>query len=175
METLRRNAGAERMSLYNSTVLPARPSAGKEKPMTPDETRERFQREIELRGYDDYYVDRNEEREILLIATQMGTPLDAAHADLARVCTERGYVLESAVVKLVRDRIEATVGTEGRLGRRDFDLILAAAREVAKAKRTDRQLKTLMVQEMEDTGRTRVRVGWFRNWYAALKRDLDFA
>ena len=140
--------------------------------MTPDEIRARFLQEIERRGYDDHYVDRNEEREILLIATQMGIPTEVARADLVQVCGERGYVVESAILKLIRERIATTVGAHGRLGRRDFDRIVTAARDTAKGKRNERQLKTLIVQEMEDAGRTQVRVGWFRNWYAALKRDL---
>ena len=143
--------------------------------MMPDEIRTRFLQEIEARGYDDHYVDSNEEREILLIATQMGTPGDVARADLAHVCNERGYVLESAILKLIREHIEATIGSAGQLSRRDFERIVSSVREAAKGKRTDRQLKTLIVQVMEDTGRTRVRVGWFRNWYAALKRDLGVA
>jgi hypothetical protein len=39
-------------------------------------------------------------------------------------------------------------------------------------KKSDRQVKTLIVQVMEDSGNNRVRRGWFGNWYVSLKREL---
>ena len=39
----------------------------------------------------------------------------------------------------------------------------------------ERQIKTMIVQVMEDTGNTKVKTGWFSDWYAALKKDLGVA
>ena len=58
--------------------------------MSIDEIKKRFVDEIKLRAYDDKYVDKNEEREILQVAIQQGISIDSArsaHAD----CT--GHVL----------------------------------------------------------------------------------
>lgn len=140
--------------------------------MSIDDIKARFIDEIRLRGYEDRYIDRNEEREILQIAIQLGVNDDAARADLAEVCAAEGYVLETAVLKLVREQIEAAAANDGRIDRQEFDIILANARAAVGGKKTDRQVKTLMVQVMEDTGNNRVRRGWFTNWYAALKREL---
>jgi hypothetical protein len=140
--------------------------------MTHEEIKTRFVGEIKLRGYEDRYIDRNEEREILQIAIQLGVNLDAARADLAEVCAAEGYVLETAILKVIREQVEAAAANDGRIDRAEFDLILSNARATVAGKRTDRQVKTLLVQVMEDTGNNRVRRGWFTNWYAALKKEL---
>jgi len=140
--------------------------------VTADEIKKRFVNEIRLRGYDDKYIDRNEEREILQIAIQLGMNVDTARGALAEVCGAEGYVLETAVLKTVRERIEAAAAADGRIDEEEFGRVVAAAKAVVQGKKTDRQVKTLIVQVMEDTGNNRVRTGWFRNWYAALKREL---
>jgi hypothetical protein len=140
--------------------------------MSVDDIKQRFVNEIKLRGYEDRYIDRNEEREILQIAIQLGVNIDAARADLAEVCAAEGYVLEAAVLKSIQERIEAAASADGRIDRRKFDEILTEAKRIIGGKKTDRQVKTLIVQVMEDTGNNRIRRGWFHNWYAALKREL---
>ncbi len=140
--------------------------------MTPEEIKKRFVNEIKLRGYEDRYIDRNEEREILQIAIQLGVNIDSARGALAQVCEAEGYVLETAVLRLVREQIEAAAANDGRIDRQEFDLILANAKAAVAGKRTDRQVKTLVVQVMEDTGNNRVKRGWFSDWYAALKKEL---
>jgi hypothetical protein len=140
--------------------------------VTPEEIKKRFVNEIKLRGYDDRYIDRDEEREILQIAIQLGVTIDSARGALAQVCEAEGYVLEAAVLRLVRDQIEAAAANDGRIDRQEFDLVFANAKAAVAGKRTDRQVKTLLVQVMEDTGNNRVRRGWFTNWYATLKKEL---
>ena len=41
--------------------------------MTLDEVKKRFVEEVKLRAYDDKYIDRTEEREILQIAQRRGS------------------------------------------------------------------------------------------------------
>jgi hypothetical protein len=136
-----------------------------------EEIKTRFRAEIDRRALDDQYVDRNEEREIVQIALQLGMAPTEAHGALAQVCTEQAYVLESEVVKVIGSRLSAAAAAGG-LTRDDFDRILADARRAIANKQDDRYLKTLIVQVLEDTGNIPVRTGWFRNWYRALKREL---
>ncbi len=139
--------------------------------MTTD-VKARLVNEIHLRGYDDKYIDRNEEREILQIAIQLGVAVEAARADLAAVCTAEGYVLESAVVQAMSEQLAAMVGASGRVDRGGFERVLADAVRRVRGKKTDREVKKMLVTVMEDTGRTRVKAGWFRNWYKAVKREV---
>jgi hypothetical protein len=137
-----------------------------------DEIKKRFVNEIKLRGYDDKYIDRNEEREILQIAIQMGVNIESARAALAQVCEAEGYVQESAVLKLVMEQIEAAAANDGKIDQREFELIFDNAKKAMQGKKTDRQIKTMIVTLMEDSGHNRIKTGWFSDWYKGLKKEL---
>jgi hypothetical protein len=136
--------------------------------MTEDEIKKRFVSEIELRGYDDKYIDRNEEREILQIAIQLGVSIDNARLALAQVCEEKGYIIESAIARQIRSEVDSAK----RVDRREFDAIFESTRKAVQGKKNDREIKRMIVTVMEDAGSNRVKTGWFRNWYAIMKRDL---
>ena len=70
--------------------------------MSLDDLKRRFVDEIKLRAYDDKYIDRNEEREILQIAIQQGISIDSARHALFQVCEHEGYVIESSLLKLIK-------------------------------------------------------------------------
>src|SRR5436305_5207154 len=57
--------------------------------MDLDTVKKRFVEEVKLRAFDDKYIDKNEEREILQIALQQGIGVDGARAALAQVCEGR--------------------------------------------------------------------------------------
>ena len=143
--------------------------------MSPDAIQSRFVDEIKLRAYDDRYIDKNEEREILQIAIQHGIGIDAARDDLARVCDQNGYVLESSLMKRIREQAETAVAASGQLEREVFDRILDDARTVVQGRKNERELKKIAILVLEDAGLNRVKTGWFTDWYAAMKRDLGLS
>jgi hypothetical protein len=140
--------------------------------MSPEEIRARFVDEIKLRAYDDKYIDKNEEREILQIAIQHGIGIDAARELLADVCQREGYVLESALFRLIKEQAVAAAGPAGKVDQKAFDRIVQDAKAAAQGRRSERDLKKMVVTVMEDHGLDRAKAGWFGDWYAALKRDL---
>src|SRR5262249_31656875 len=71
-----------------------------------DEVKRRFVEEVKLRAYDDRYIDKNEEREILQIAIQQGVGVDAGRGALMQVCESQGYILESAVLSSIKKVVE---------------------------------------------------------------------
>ena len=143
--------------------------------MSLDEIKKRFVNEIKLRAYDDKYVDRDEEREILQIAVQLGVGVDSARVALAQVCEQGHYVLESAVMRLIKAQIEAAMGDDGKVDQKEFEMVYQSAALAMQGKKTERQIKTMIVQVMEDTGNNKVKTGWFSDWYAALKKDLGMS
>ncbi len=140
--------------------------------MTDDDVKAKLLKEIHLRGYDDHYIDRNEEREVLQIAFQLGVGADAARADMTAVCGESGYVLESVVVRVMSERLAERVATVGAVDRDGFERIVAEGVRLVNGKKGDRDVRVMLVTLMEDTGHNRVKGGWFGNWYKALKKDL---
>ena len=83
--------------------------------MSLDEVKKRFVEEVKLRAFDDKYVDRTEEREILQIALQQGIGVDSARAALAQVCEANGYILESKVMSELKDLLDTLAGNDGRI------------------------------------------------------------
>jgi hypothetical protein len=140
--------------------------------MSIDEIKKRFVNEIKLRAFDDKYVDKNEEREILQIAIQLGVNIDSARSALRQVCDEHEFVLESTLMQLIQTQVEAAMGDDGKIDQKEFEMIFAAAKKQALGRRNDRQVKTMIVQVMEDSGNNKVKTGWFSDWYAAMKKDL---
>ena len=143
--------------------------------MNLDEIKRQFVEQVKLRAYDDRYVDKNEEREILQIAIQQGISIDSARQALAQVCEHQGYVMESEILKQIKVQVETAAGNDGKVDQKEFDLIFQNIKRMAQSKKNDRELKKMIVQVMEDTGNNKVKTGWFSDWYAALKRDLGMA
>ena len=143
--------------------------------MTVDEIKKRFVNEIKLRAYDDKYIDKNEEREILQISIQLGVSIDSARMALVQVCEENGYVIESVVLKSIKEQVETASGNDGMVDQKEFELIFQNTRRQMLGKKNDREIKKMIITVMEDTGNNKIKKGWFSNWYLALKQDLGMA
>jgi len=139
--------------------------------MSIDDIKKRFVDEIKLRAFDDKYIDRIEEREILQIAIQLGVSIDSARPALFQVCNENDFVVESVIVKLIKDRIESAAGDAG-IDRTQFDTVFEAVKKAMGGKKNDREIRRLIVTVMENTGNNKVKTSWFSNWYRSLKKDL---
>ena len=142
--------------------------------MPADDVTQRLVSEIRLRAFDDHYIDRTVEREILQIAVAIGLGLDPARQALARICGEQGYVLESDVVASVKAAVESAA-RDRRIDRAAFEGLVDKAKFAAGGKKGDRDVRKLVIAVMEETGHTRVKTGWFSDWYAAVKKELGVA
>jgi hypothetical protein len=140
--------------------------------MSIDDIKKRFVDEIKLRAYDDKYIDKIEEREILQIAIQLGVSIDSARPALVQVCGEHDFIVESVIVKLIKDEIAAAAGADEMIDRSEFETIAGKVKKAMAGKKNDREVKKLIVMVMENTGNNKVKKGWFTNWYASLKKDL---
>jgi len=143
--------------------------------MTIDEIKQRFVEEIKLRAYDDKYVDRNEEREILQFALQAGITIDSARQALAMVCESNGYVLERTVIERIKEDLAVYMGNDGRIDEKEFANVVLKVKTIVGSKRTDMQVKKMVVEVMEDTGNTKTSKGWFTDWYARIKKEVGMA
>jgi hypothetical protein len=142
--------------------------------MAEDAIGKRFGDEIELRGYDDKYIDKNEEREILQIAIHQGIGVDVARTTLAAVCARQDYILESELVRSVKEHFETTAANRGKIDQASFDAIANQIRTAIRGRRNEQELAKLMVMVIEDHG-FKVRTGWLFGWYSAVKRRAGMA
>ncbi len=139
-----------------------------------DEMKRQFVEQVKLRAYDDKYIDRNEEREILQIALQQGVTVDSARAALAQVCEMNGYVLESKVVNDIKDLIDTFASNDGKIDSKEFNDALATLKKKVNNKKNDVQCKKMLVQLIEDNG-YKTKQGMFNHWYDTVKKEIGMA
>src|SRR6059058_4531293 len=113
--------------------------------MALDDVKKRFVDEIKLRAYDDKY----EEREILQVAIAQGISIDSARSALAQVCEHNGYILESVILKEIKDQVETAAGNDGKVDEKEFSLIFQNAKKKVQGKKNDIQVKKMIVEIME--------------------------
>ncbi len=142
--------------------------------MNLDEVKRQFVEQVKLRAYDDKYIDKNEEREILQIALQHGVTVDSARAALAQVCESNGYVLESRVLSEIKDLIDTFASNDGKIDEKEFNDAVAQCKKRTQGKKNDVQCKRMVLEVIEENS-FKVKTGMFSNWYARAKKDVGLA
>jgi len=136
-----------------------------------DDVKKRFIEEVKIRAYDDKYVDKNEEREILQIAVQQGITVESARAALSQVCEAQDYVLESRVVEQLKDLLDTLAGNDGKIDEKEFNDALTTCKKWTKGKRNDVQCKRMVIDIIEDNV-YKTSKGWFSDWYTKIKKEV---
>jgi len=142
--------------------------------MTLDEVKRQFVEQVKLRAYDDKYIDKTEEREILQLALQQGVTVDSARAALAQVCEANGYVLESRVLQDIKQSIQVAASNDGKIDEKEFKDAVALLKARTQGKRNDTQCKRMVVELIEDNS-YKVKTGMFSNWFNRVKREVGMA
>jgi hypothetical protein len=139
--------------------------------MSLDEVKRQFVEQVKLRAYDDKYIDKNEEREILQIALQQGVTVDSARAALAQVCENNGYVLESKVLSQLKDLIDTFANNDGKIDEKEFNDTVTTCKKATQGKKNDIQCKRMVIEIIEENS-FKVKTGLFSNWYARVKKEV---
>jgi hypothetical protein len=142
--------------------------------MSLDEVKKRFVEEVKLRAYDDKYIDKNEEREILQTALQQGVTVDSARAALAQVCESNGYVLESRVLSELKDLIDTFASNDGKIDEKEFNDAVSQCKKRTQGKKNDVQCKRMVLEVIEENS-FKVKTGMFSNWHARVRKEVGMA
>lgn len=139
--------------------------------MNLEEVKKRFVEEVKLRAYDDKYVDRKEEREILQIAIQNNITVDSARSALAQVCEAQGYVLESAVIARLKDILDTSAGNDGKIDEKEFNDAVLNCKKWTQGKKNDIQCKRMVLEIIQDNS-YKTSKGWFSSWYDNVRKEV---
>jgi hypothetical protein len=142
--------------------------------MSLDDVKKRFVEEVKLRAFDDRYVDKAEEREILQIALQQGISVDSARAALAQVCNTESYILESSVMGELKDLLDTLAGNDGKVDEKEYTDAVAMCKKRTQGKRSDIQCKRMILEIIEDNAYKTTK-GMFSNWYARARKECGLA
>ena len=141
-----------------------------------DDIRQRFTNEIKIRAFDDKYVDRAEENEILKIAISMNVDLDTARMALSQVCRMEGYALEREIIDEVTMQLRACAGNDGKVDEGEFNLVTGTVAQKLShcPEMRPLKIKRLVIEQMDKMGVT-VKTGFFSNWYNKAKKEVGLA
>jgi hypothetical protein len=139
-----------------------------------DEIKRQFVEQVKLRAYDDKYIDKKEEREILQLAIQQGVTVDSARAALGQVCEANGYVLESKLLADIKQTIQVAASNDGKIDEKEFNDAVTLLKLKSNNKLNDIQAKRMVI-ELIDTEGFKTTTGWFSSWYTNVKREVGMA
>lgn len=105
--------------------------------MDIEDIKRRFVQEVKLRAYDDRYIDRNEEKEILKIAIANGISLDSARNALIFVCDHEDYTLESLLEQKAKEMLEQFANNDGKVDKKEFHDTVAIMLKLSKGRLTE--------------------------------------
>ena len=142
--------------------------------MNLDEVKRQFVEQVKLRAYDDKYIDKNEEREILQMALQHGVTVDSARAALAQVCDTQGYVLESSALAAVKEMIQIQANNDGKIDEKEFNDAVSQCKKRTQGKKNDVQCKRMVLEVIEENS-FKVKTGMFSNWHARVRKEVGLA
>jgi hypothetical protein len=136
--------------------------------MSLEQVKKRFVEEIKLRAFDDRYVDKGEEMEILKIAVGQGVSVDSARHALRQVCEASDFVLDSVLDDKAKEMLEQ-FAQDGQVDKKEFDDTVAVVGRTAKGRLSDREIAKKAKQIME-AGGMKPRQGVFRggSWFSEI-------
>jgi hypothetical protein len=139
--------------------------------MTLDEIKKQFVEQVKLRAYDDKYIDKGEEREILQLALQHGVTVDSARAALGQVCEANGYVLESRILADIKQTLEVAAGNDGKIDEKEYKDAVALLKIKCNNKKNDIQCRRMVLELIDEIG-FKTTSGWFSNWFTTEKKAV---
>ncbi len=133
--------------------------------MSLEEVKKRFVQEIKLRAFDDRYIDKEEEMEILKIAVADNISVDSARAALRQVCEANEYVVEGVLDEKAREMLEQ-FAEDGEVDKKEFDDTVAMTKRAAKGRLSEIKITKKVKATMEANG-WKPRQGLFKggSWY----------
>jgi hypothetical protein len=136
--------------------------------MNLDDVKKRFVQEIKLRAFEDRYVDRDEEMEILKTAVADGITVDSARQALRQVCDANDYVVESQLDEKAKEMLEQ-FAADGQIDKKEFEDTVAVLKKVAKSRLSDPKIAQKVKAIMQANG-WQPRQGMFKggSWYSAI-------
>jgi len=89
-----------------------------------DEMKRQLGEFIKLQVYDDKYIDRAEEKNILAEALKRNIPIDEALAVMRQIAETNGYVIERDVENQTKEMLEQFASNDGKIDKKEFETAL---------------------------------------------------
>lgn len=128
--------------------------------------KQKFVEHVKLRGFDDKYIDKIEEKEILQQGIDMGLAVETARIALIQTCENLTYVLESELDKKTKEFL-GMYAKDGFIEKKQFQDIVSLIEKAAQGKINAAQCTAKVKTIMQDLA-YKPKEGMFDKWFAKV-------
>lgn len=134
--------------------------------MSLEEIKKQFIEQVKLRAYDDKFIDKKEEKEILAIAIDKGITVESARTALLQVAEHLGYAVDSALDEYVKTKFQQAIEQNKGVTKKDYEVVFAHIDATAKGALTHPKIKEKLFGLIKENAYP-VKEGMFQggNWY----------
>jgi DNA-binding transcriptional MerR regulator len=136
--------------------------------------KQELMRIIKDRAHRDFYIDSDEEREILQFALQKGMTLEQGNEILHKVCQDESYLVESCVLEETAAQLKSFFDVEMCITEKNFQKVLADLESKTGRFVPGKDWRQQIVSMIEENGYP-TKPGWFKDWFLVVKKDLGLA
>ena len=124
---------------------------------------------ITLQGFDDQYIDRQEEKRILEVGVKNGLSVEEGLSLIRQVASQKGLVVERDAEDRAKDFLEGAATNDGKVTKKEFADAVAQFKTATKGKILEPEMKRRLKKMMEDNGWKAKEGGLFGSkWYSAI-------
>jgi hypothetical protein len=134
-----------------------------------EELKRRLVEEVKLRAYDDRYIDRAEEKEILKTGIEHGLSLEVARSALIQVCERLDYTMESILDQKAKEMLDQFASNDGQVDKKEFDDTAAVLYKASKGRLSEARCRK-KAKEIILANEWKVREGFMKggNWFEEI-------
>ncbi|MCK5716149.1 MAG: hypothetical protein KAH77_01580, partial [Thiomargarita sp.] len=117
-----------------------------------DDVRQKFVEYVMLQVFDDQYIDRQEEKQILQEGIKYGIGIEEGLAIMRQLVSEKGLVLERDAEERAKDMLDTFAHNDGKVDQKEFSDALAMFKKYSKGKIPEPEMKRRLKKMIEENG-----------------------
>jgi hypothetical protein len=132
--------------------------------------RNQFIEFITLQGFDDKYIDREEEKRILEVGVKNGISVEESLSLIRQVASQKGVVVERDAEESAKEFLEAAATNDGKVTKKEFEETIALLKNKSQGKIPEPEMKKRLKKMMEDNDWKAKEGGLFGSkWYSEIE------
>ena len=125
---------------------------------------------IALQAFDDQYIDREEEKEILEVGVKNGIAVEESLSLVRQVASQMGWGIERDAEDKAKQFLENATSNDGKVDKKEFENAVVLLKKATKGKIPEPEMKRRLKKMMEDNAWKAKEGGLFGSkWYSAIE------
>jgi hypothetical protein len=136
----------------------------------PEAIKNQFVEFIKLQGFDDQYIDRQEEKRIIEVGVKNGLSVDESLVLIRQIAAEKGLVVERDAEEQAQALLKQAAANDGKIDKKEFEQAVAQFQKMTQGKIPEHKVKQRLKNMMEEQGWKAKEGGLFGSkWYSAIE------